>query len=91
MIRLFEYIAEHEEAVTTALRTALLLAVILAMYALVFGYVARTAMGWMKANADFRKSMDAAEQKNAQKDRDRLTAMSCEAAIAAEKEVAKHV
>ena len=91
MIRLFEYISEHQEAVDAALRAALLLAVILGMYALAFAYIARTAMDWMKANADFRKSMDAAEQKNAQKDRDRLTDMSCQAAIAAEKEVAKHV
>ena len=89
MIRFFEYIAEHEEAVTAVLRAALLLAVILGMYALAFAYIARTAMDWMKANADFRKSMDAAEQKNAQKDRDRLTDMSCQAAIAAEKEVAR--
>lgn len=91
MIRFFEYISEHEEAVTAALRAALLLAVILAMYALVFGYVARTAMAWMKAHAAFQKSMGAAEQKNAQKERDRLTAMSCEAALAAEKEVARRV
>ncbi len=89
MIRFFEYIAEHEEAVTTALRAALLLAVILAMYALVFGYVARTAIAWMKAHADFQKSMDDAEQEKAKKERDRLTDMSCQAAIAAEKEVAR--
>ena len=58
MIRFFEYIAEHEEAVTAVLKAALLLAVILGMYALAFAYIARTAMDWMKANADFRKSMD---------------------------------
>ena len=91
MIRFFEYISEHQEAVDTALRAALLLAVILGMYALAFAYIARTAMDWMKATAEYRKTVDAAEKKNAQKDRDRLTAMSCQAALAAEKEVAKHV
>lgn len=91
MIRLFEYISEHQEAVDAALRTALLLAVILGMCALAFAYIARIAMEWMKAHADYQKAVEGTEQKNAQKNRDRLTAMSCEAAIAAEKEVAKHV
>lgn len=91
MIRLFEYISEHQEEVDAFLRAALLMAVILGMYALAFAYIARTAMDWMKATAEYRKTVDAAEKKNAQKNRDRLTAMSCEAAIAAEKEVAKHV
>lgn len=88
MIRLFEYISEHQEAVDAALRAALLLAVILGMYALAFAYIARIAMEWMKAHADYQKAVEGTEQKNAQKNRDRLTAMSCEAAIAAEKEVA---
>lgn len=91
MIRLFEYITQHQEEVDAFLRAALLLAVILGMYALAFAYIARTAMDWMKATAEYRKTVDAAEKKNTQKDRDRLTAMSCQAAIAAEKEVAKHV
>lgn len=91
MIRLFEYISEHQEAVDALLRAALLLAVIIAMYALAFAYIARTAMDWMKATAEYRKTVDAAEKKNAQKNRDRLTAMSCQAALAAEKEVAKRV
>ena len=89
MIRFFEYISEHQEAVDAALRAALLLAVILGMYALAFAYIARTAMEWMKAHADFQKSMDDAEQEKAKKERDRLTDMSCQAAIAAEKEVAR--
>lgn len=91
MIRFFEYISEHQEAVDALLRAALLLAVIIAMYALAFAYIARTAMDWMKATAEYRKTVDAAEKKNAQKNRDRLTAMSCQAALAAEKEVAKRV
>ena len=91
MIRLFEYISEHQEAVDALLRAARLLAVIIAMYALAFAYIARTAMDWMKATAEYRKTVDAAEKKNAQKNRDRLTAMSCQAALAAEKEVAKRV
>ena len=91
MIRLFEYISEHQEAVDALLRAALLLAVIIAMYALAFAYIARTAMDWMKATAEYRKTVDVAEKKNAQKNRDRLTAMSCQAALAAEKEVAKRV
>jgi len=91
MIRLFEYITQHQEQVDAFLRAALLLAVILAMYALAFAYIARTAMDWMKAAAEYRETVDTTEKKNAQKDRDRLTNMSCQAAIAAEKEVARRV
>ena len=88
MIRLFEYISEHQEAVDALLRAALLLAVIIAMYALAFAYIARTAMDWMKATAEYRKTVDAAEKKNAQKNRDRLTVMSCQDQIKSEQDSA---